>query len=125
MTSPIYGTDADLTTYSAEDQLLAKASRFIDRLLVGAYYSIDDQGIATDPTIQAAIKNATLAQASFWKSGYGSEFGPSQYKDVSIGSVRLSSSQGGTGTKRSDVAPQAMVELTNAGLLPIRPWTVG
>ena len=124
MSSPTYGTDEELEAYSAPDQLLAKASRLIDSVLVGATYSIGEDGLATDSKIKEAIKRATLAQAAFWKSGSGSQYGPSQYKDVSIGSVRLSGAQNGV-TKKSDVAPQAIYELTNVGLLPIRPLTVG
>lgn len=124
MTSPVYGTDAELTAYSADDQLIAKASRLIDSILIGAVYPVDVNGVATDVGIAVAIKQATLAQAAFWRSGAGSVQGPSQYRDVAIGSVRLSGGQSGPTTKVL-VAPQAIFELSAVGLLPISARTVG
>jgi hypothetical protein len=122
MTSPVYATAQELIVYLAADNLLEQASRLIDSVLRGAVYATDANGVATDPEISTAIKNATMIQVSFWKAGYGNPHGSPIYSTVSIGSVTLSGA-GNAGTKgdgvKTSIAPQALYELESAGLLPI------
>ena len=133
MAAPIYATAADLIVYSGPltvsneeaDRKLARASRLIDSVLIGAVYPTDPvTKIATDETKREAIKNATMAQAAYWISGAGSEHGAPAYDSVSIGSVRLSGA--GKGNERGTIlAPQAYYELTSAGLTPVFAWVTG
>ncbi|MCA1624165.1 MAG: hypothetical protein LC778_10260 [Acidobacteria bacterium] len=126
MTNPVYATPAELTSYTDEtdENLLMRASAVIDNLLVGAVYKVDSNGIAIDAEQRQAIKNAVLAQASFWKAGYGSEHGSSAYGTVSIGSVTLGEKSGGNNSKKELIAPQVLAELRRARLLPIRARVV-
>ena len=122
MTSPVYATAQELTVYLTADNLLEQASRLIDSVLRGAVYATATNGVATDPKISTAIKNATMIQVSFWKAGYGNPHGSPIYSTVSIGSVTLSGA-GNAGTKgdggKTALAPQALYELESVGLLPI------
>jgi hypothetical protein len=127
MAAPIYANAADLIAYSGPlsvteeeaDRKLARASRLIDSVLIGAVYATDpNTRIATDADIALSIKNATCAQAAYWISGAGSEHGSPAYDSVSIGSVRLSGA--GKGNERGTVlAPQALYELSTSAVLPI------
>lgn len=131
MAAPIYATNVDyiakfgslpaIETAATVDLKLARASRFIDRVLIGALYQTDDvTHIATDVNIALAIKNATLEQAAFWFEGYGSEFGAPAYEHVKIGTAVLQGAQRG-----NIMAPLAEYELSTAGILPISARTFG
>lgn len=135
--APTYATTQELANELGVDlddlpanaaNLLRKASRHVDYALIGAIFETDDNGIPTDSQANEAIKNATLAQVSYWLSGHGDEHGESSYQSVSIGSVSLQqkqntdSSKGGT---NAPLAPQAMFELSTSGLLPISPLVRG
>jgi hypothetical protein len=127
MAAPIYADSEDLIVYSGPlmvtpeeaDRKLARASRLIDSVLIGAVYPTDPETkIATNEDQREAIKNATCAQAAYWISGAGSEHGAPAYDSVSIGSVRLSGA--GKGNERGTIlAPQAFYELSTAGLTPV------
>jgi hypothetical protein len=130
MAAPIYATSAELIAYpgmanvtpAKADEKLRLASRLIDSVLIGAVYPTDSSQIATDTETKEAIRDATIAQAAFWLSGAGSEYGGSQYDNVSIGSVTLSGS--GKGNERGTLlAQQAFYELSTVGLIPVNART--
>ncbi|MFI6485158.1 hypothetical protein ACIBH1_45120 [Nonomuraea sp. NPDC050663] len=120
----VYASAADYTDYTGQadlpadiDRRLERASERIDELLLTAYYRTDDTGMPTEPAVREAVRRATCAQAA-WTSAHGDEYGvASAFKDVAIGSVKLSrggSNEGGT----SRHAPDAHSILRSAGLLP-------
>lgn len=128
MAAPIYATAEELEVYAGDLSItpeeagrkLARASRLIDSVLIGAVYPVDPvTHIATGEDIREAIKNATMAQAAYWIYGAGSEHGAAMYDSVSIGSVSLSGA--GKGNERGTLlAPQAFYELSTApGLFPV------
>lgn len=129
MPAPVYATLEQLATelnVSVEDlplsasSQLRKASRQIDAVLIGAVYATDENDLPADVAINEAITNATLAQVQYWLAGYGTEHGKAIYSSVSIGSVSLGgNASSGSKSDSPSVAPQAMFELEQIGLLPV------
>src|ERR1700754_4096077 len=129
MSPPIYATlqqlanklgiddVADLPADSQEK--LRMASRDVDDVLIGAVYATDINEIPIDINIMEAMKNATLAQGSYWLDRYGAEHGPTAYSNVSIGSVTLGARATGQDGDIPNLAPQALKELRQVGLLPV------
>lgn len=104
------------------DRRLARASERIDELLANAIYDVDDtQGFALDPVLKKAMTQATCAQAA-WTLAVGDEFGTSSaFKDVTMGTVRLTRADGGGSAPR--YAQDAVSILLRAGfLLAVMTW---
>lgn len=107
-----------------DPQSLVRASRRVDRALIGAIYDVDTDGRPTDLTIAAALRDATCAQALWWDelgdttgSGALSEWG-----EVEIGQVRLrrsGNSRGEAGANSPLLCLAAEDFLRAAGLLPV------
>lgn len=119
----VYATAADYATYTAKpapegiDTALARASERIDELLLGAVYDTDANEMPTKPKEREAITRATCAQAAFMLAT-GDPYGvAAAFKDVSIGSVRLSRA-GGAASVPPRHAPDSARILHTAGLLP-------
>lgn len=134
MTAPVYATINDLTEYLGEltasesdlQRKLYRASRAIDSVLIGTVYKIDDESqFATDDKIRDAIKMATIEQVDGYLSGVIAESGTSAYDSVSIGSVKLSGSAKGDEGRKPFIAPQALSQLEQAGLLPLSVTSYG
>ncbi|MEV0149686.1 MULTISPECIES: hypothetical protein [unclassified Nonomuraea] len=125
---PTYATAEDYTKYSGQtgppdiDRRLARASERIDELLSNAIYETDAQGIARNAVLKDAIIRATCAQAA-WTLAVGDEFGTaSAFKDVSMGSVRLSRVDTATG-EAPRYAQDAVSILLQAGfLIAVLTW---
>ncbi|MEV4245231.1 hypothetical protein AB0J63_17670 [Streptosporangium canum] len=106
--------------------MLTRASRVIDAALISAIYTTDDDGMATDPRVLAALRDATIEQAAAWVVGGEDGTGAAPiYDNVSIGSVTLGGRTGGTAGSAGTadgLASQARQVLAQAGLLghPIR-----
>ncbi|MFD3835309.1 hypothetical protein ACFWWC_03505 [Streptomyces sp. NPDC058642] len=80
-------------------ELLERATRLLDSdFLKAAVYDVDDDGMPTDPVVQAAFAEAVCSQVEFWgEVGVETDVsGPLQ--GVAIGSVQL---QFGAGENRS------------------------
>lgn len=119
----VYATAADYAAFTGKpapegiDASLARASERIDELLIGAVYDTDDQEMPTDPRERDAITRATCAQAA-WMLATGDPYGvAAAFKDISIGSVRLSRAGSGESAPARH-APDAGRILHTAGLLP-------
>ncbi len=119
----VYATAADFEAFTgkpAPDGIassLARASERVDELLLGAVYDTDDNEMPTDPKEREAIMRATCAQAAFMLAT-GDPYGvAAAFKDIAIGSVRLSRAGGG-GAAPARHAPDAARILHTAGLLP-------
>lgn len=100
--------------------MLTRASRVVDQVLLSAVYDVDDDGLPTDPAVQAALRDATIEQAAYWaQTGEDGTGALSEYANVSIGSVSLGRAQtegAGPGSGARTLAPQAWQILTQAGL---------
>lgn len=136
MAERCYATTGDYArfvgTERAPDDLdrrtLVRASRRVDRALVGAVYPTDVDGIATAQETREAIRDAVCAVVEDWRaSGDPTGTGQSpQFATVSIGDVTLS--RGGPaapGPQGPTLPPAALDLLDDAGLLDLDPWLYG
>lgn len=142
----VHATEAQLATWTGTAApanaavLLRSASLLVDRALIGAIYSTDTDGVATDATVLEALSDATCTQAATWAAlGIDPTAGPAgatagQVVRKSIGSATVEYDKGTTsrsaaGTARADAAvtltDDALQILANAGLLTTRVWTYG
>ena len=48
------------------DRLLSRASREVDKALLRAVYTVDDDSLPTDADVILALRDATCAQAAWW-----------------------------------------------------------
>ncbi|MEU8195236.1 hypothetical protein AB0C10_15795 [Microbispora amethystogenes] len=118
---PTYATAQDYADYAGSsgpadiERRLARASERIDELLVQAIYETDDQEFPVDPKLREAVTKATCAQAA-WVLAVGDEFGTaSAFKDVTMGTVRLTRADGEGASPR--YAQDAVSILHQAGFL--------
>ncbi len=118
---PTYATAQDYVEYAGNagpadiERRLARASERIDELLVTALYETDDQELPVDPVLRDAVKRATCAQAA-WVLAVGDEFGTaSAFKDVTMGTVRLTRADGEGAAPR--YAQDAVSILLQAGFV--------
>lgn len=119
-----YASSADLATYTGlgivtgADRVLQRASDLMDKT-VKARYSVDSDGIPTDPIIAEALRDAVCAQVEFW-----SEVGESS--DIAgapvTGQVKIGNLEQSWQARR--VAPRAYDILQRAGLLRLPGGTV-
>lgn len=124
----IYATAQEYLDYTGQagpadiDRRLARASERVDELLSNAIYDTNDDGIVLDPVLKTAMTQATCAQAA-WTLAVGDEFGTaSAFKDVSMGSVRLSRADSKTG-EAPRYAQDAVSILLQAGfLIAVMTW---
>ena len=142
----VHATEAQLATWTGTAApanaavLLRSASLLVDRALIGAIYSTDTTGVATDATVLQALADATCAQAATWATlGIDPTGGPAgassgQVVAKTIGSARIEYDRSSTGrstagSARADAAvtltDEALQILANAGLLTTRVWTYG
>lgn len=125
---PAYATADDYIDYTGKpgpadiDRWLARASERVDELLSNAIYETDAEGFPADPKLRDAVRRATCAQAA-WTIAVGDEFGTaSAFKDVSMGSVRLSRVDTKTG-EAPRYAQDAVSILLSAGfLIAVMTW---
>lgn len=106
---------------------LARATRFVDRLLLTAIYETDTtDSMPLDVNVTAALMEAVCWQVH-WQAQTGDEFGLSTiYPTMSIGSVSISRGQGGgTGSAWERAAPLAVDALLNAVTVDGLPLFLG
>lgn len=122
--SPSDWADSDFTDDAVPvgaRKLLARASLAVDGLLLTAVYDTNDEGYPTAPRIVEALRDATLAQASFWTETGDSTGAGEAAGSMSIGSVSLGGSQLPNSTRAeretNRTAPMAEAILSNAGLI--------
>lgn len=139
----IYATADDLATYTGSsapadaDALLAKASRMLDGAVFRLcwYLTDPDTGLPTDPTVTAALRDATCAQAAWWGElgdSTGAQF--AGWGEVRIGSVLMSRNPNAVAPQDSparQIAPEVWDVLGSPDLTPlifrlgeIRTWSM-
>ena len=129
-----YATLAELADYlhdvppGGAAKLLVRASRRIDSVLIGAYYATDTNGLPTDATVVAALRDAVCAQVEWWDE-VGDTTGTGAggaWSTVSIGKVSLGAGSGGDAPpSKARVSPAVYEILQVAGLHPLSPYMVG
>lgn len=120
----IYATPEQLTAWSGKpappdaDRLLARASEDIDDALTTAVYDTDGMGMPTDPTVVAALSDATVAQVEYQlAAGTDGTGADDRWDSVSLGPVSMSGRRiGAQAPGTVDLAPRAHRALTRAGL---------
>lgn len=106
---------------------LRRASRVIDRMLIGAFYDTDAEGYPTDEGYRDAVREATCHLVAFWHEiGDGEGFGavaPVASESLLGASVTYATGNDSrlAGTPRASVADP----LYEVGLLPVRPFVDG
>jgi len=135
MAAPVYATveEYEASPYGLASvpadlaDRLAIASREVDELLRTAYYDVNALEQPTDPTVVEAIREATIAQASFDidPTAGVAETGaiPAGYTTVSAGPVTLTRADTGGGPivyNGITFNRNAVMLLRQAGLLPGR-----
>lgn len=125
----VYATTSDYDDWTGdrsgselERRVLVRASRRIDRALIGARYVTDEQLMPTDPHVRQAVREATCAQVQWCRANGDPEcIGTADdYTDVSVGDVKLVKRRERTGGPDGLIlAPAADELLRQAGLLPI------
>lgn len=119
-----YGTDDEDEPISMTKKRMRRATADVRELLLTAVFDVDSKGNPVDPSVKAALRDATCAQAAWGVqtgdvSGAQAAAGP-----ISLGPLSLGSRA--TATSAADVArgrysPEAVRELRTAGLIPNGP----
>lgn len=98
------------------DRLLARATRTIDGRVV-AWYAVDALGVATEPKIVEALRDAVCAQVEQWLS-----VGEDNEVDGYPGGTSVGAGGVGLSQRPLRLAPRARQILRDAGLLSGRAW---
>ncbi|WP_430376698.1 hypothetical protein [Streptomyces sp. B1-3] len=127
-----YATVQEFTDYLDPDpappnaaRLLEKASRRLDRLLIGAIYPTDADGLPTDPELIEVFREAVCIQAQYI-ADLGDETGAmANVSQMELGNQKIvrAISVVGSGTPR--VSPDLLDLLQTKGLWPVYPYTWG
>ncbi|RLP68357.1 hypothetical protein D9V30_10230 [Mycetocola reblochoni] len=124
MSEPVYATRDDWDSFGSEaepdpdllDALLARASREVDSLLVGAVYAVDENEQPTDPSVRSALARATCAFVEWWDDAGDISGAAAAGGAVSLGALSLGGGTGASGsTGRTPAA--AVTALRVAGLV--------
>lgn len=92
-------------------RLLTRATELIDDT-VRAAFEVDDDGIPTDATVAATMRDATCAQVEYWLT-------VGEDHDVEgLGGTQVSIA-GYSGTLAPELSPRALRILSSAGMLSI------
>lgn len=100
---------------------LRRASETIDRALIGAAYSVDADGMPTDPGIINVFARATAAQCEFDLALNDPAGVKSQYASTSMGGVSLTRTASAQGQAFPPLAPRAAQVLQTVAALPGAP----
>ncbi|MFE7029452.1 hypothetical protein ACFU9Y_04015 [Streptomyces sp. NPDC057621] len=104
-------------------RLLETATIRIDELLVGARYSVDDDGNPMDPVDRAIFAKAVCLQAQFMKDT-GDETGANaNVTSMSQGGLSVGRSSGADGRTIPRYSQDAVSYLRTRGVLPVHPYT--
>lgn len=105
--------------------LLDRAARLVTQATMTAVYQLDSDGNPTDPAIVTALQQATLEHVTAL-IGMGVTGVPNPYQTVTAGRINLgrgtTSGVGGGIVDGTQLAPQAMLVLQQAGLTNQEPW---
>ncbi len=102
----VYATEAEYRTWSGDldatvsESLLARASLAVDYALIGAWYSVNGEGMPIETVHIEALRDATCAQAQWYdETGDTSGSGAAdQMQSASIGSAAYTKGYTGGGS---------------------------
>ncbi|MER6832707.1 hypothetical protein ABT320_01735 [Streptomyces cellulosae] len=94
-------------------RLLTDASRALDDALKTAHYTVDDDGLPTEPAVAAAFAEAVCAIVQWWDETGDPVGADGGWDSVSAGPVSLSGRSGGTATPIAggQLPPRALAAL--------------
>lgn len=138
----IYATSAELLTWTGEqaapanvDQLLRSASILVRRATRTAVYATTADGLPTDATLVAALRDATCAQAHAWAAAGIDPTAPAPAsarvatsKSIGSGSVTYADAQAVSVAQdrlRAGLSDEAAAILADAGLTGGAPVVYG
>lgn len=135
MAAPVYATSAEYeaspygqaTAPADIDGRLAIASRDIDELIVCAYYDTDAEQKPTDADVAEALREATIAQASYGidpSAGLAEGELPAGVVSASIGSASISRGKAAPEVRVGGIAynPRVFGLLRAEGLTNVEPY---
>jgi hypothetical protein len=125
----VYASVAQYRAWSADQftpdglvtTALRRATEVIDRVLIGAVYATDADGMPTDAGVVNVFMRATCAQAQFILANNDFANVKSQYSSTSMGGVSQTRASSAQNQVFPPVAPQAAAILQVAGVLPSAP----
>jgi len=119
-----YATPADLSTWTSNPapadatRQLARAALEIDYALMGARYAVDINGLPTDATVIAALRDASTAQVEWWMVVQDEVSASDNKSRIEATDQNVNTKDGPGG--RPKLAPRAGVILRLAKLLPAK-----
>ncbi|MFG2380563.1 head-tail connector protein [Streptomyces avermitilis] len=127
-----YATVEEFTDYLDPDpvpanasRLLGRASTKLDKLLTGAVYKTDSDGLPTDPALAAVFREAVCIQAQYIDS-LGDETGAmANVSQMELGNQKIVRALSVVGSGTSRVSPDLIDLLQTKGLWPVYPYTWG
>lgn len=134
MAAPVYATpeEYEASPYgaatAAEDVITARlaiASRHIDRLIRAAVYDTGEDQAPTDTEVDEALRDATIAQASYLidpAAGLAEGQLPAGVSSVSLGSAAITRSKAAPEVRSGGVAYSPEVLILLADLMYREPW---
>lgn len=125
----VYASVAQYRAWSADQftpndlvtTALRRATEVIDRVLIGAVYQTDADGMPIDAGVLNVFMRATCAQAQFILANNDFANVKSQYSSTSMGGVSQTRASSAQNQMFPPVAPQAAAILQVAGVLPSAP----
>lgn len=100
---------------------LQQASEQLDVALVAAVYSVDGDGIPTDPGLVDALMRACCEQTRFLVAHNDPALVKREYASTNVGGVNVTRAQSMQALALPPIAPQALAILRVAGVLPSAP----
>ncbi|MDX3712736.1 hypothetical protein PV733_28115 [Streptomyces europaeiscabiei] len=131
-----YATVEEFTDFLDPDPVPANAARLLDRastkldkLLLGAVYETDEDGLPTDTALADVFREAVCIQAQY-VADLGDETGANaNVSSMSLGNQSITRNLGAPGSasagKTSRVSPDLLDLLQVKGLWPVFPYTWG
>ena len=131
----VYATQEDYQAWSGDEtaevspMVLARASLDLDEALIGAWYSVNGEGMPVDGKIITALKEATCAQVHATRKGQaaGGDGIPGKVTSASIGGASYTIEAGPDPDEIMDngLSRSANSILRVEGLLPVHVITRG
>jgi hypothetical protein len=103
--------------------LLPRASRILDRSLVGPRYPVDPQGYPTDATLIDSLNKACCEQVMFMLDMDDDTGVKARMDQVSVRGLNFHRTQGTAGLAKIPLAPMALEILRLCAALPTAPLT--
>lgn len=131
MTARVYATVTDyrantpdqFTTDARVNYLLGRASRSVDRAMIGAVYPTDPQGYPADASLIDVMMRATCEQAYFMVDQDDDSGVKQRLDQVTVGGLSFHRAAGTSGLALPPLCPAALEILQLSGVGPTAPMS--